>query len=436
MITLEPYIKIIDEIDPMRVYGRIVEITGIILKATGLRVSIGECCRIYTEEGRVIESEVVGFKGDQALLMPIGDIQGIRPNSRVYPIGRRSSIKVSEAMVGRVINALGKALDGKEPIVGKDYPLFNEPLNPLKRKRISEPIDLGIRSINGLLTCGKGQRVGIIAGTGVGKSVLLGMIARFTEADVNVIALIGERSREVREFIERDLGKDGLKRSVVVVCTSQETPLSKVRAAFTATAIAEFFRDQGKNVLLMMDSLTRVAMAQREVGLAIGEPPTTKGYTPSVFTLLPKLLERVGTSDSAGSITGLYTVLVEGDDLTDPVADAAMSVLDGHIILSRELAMQGLYPAIDILRSVSRVMTDIVDKRHLEYAMKFIDLLSTYKKYEDLINIGAYNKGTNPKVDKAIDMIDKLRAYLRQGINDKRDLADSIHSLMLLLEEV
>ncbi len=436
MITLKPYIKLIDNIDPMRVYGRIVEITGIILKATGLRVSIGECCRIYTEEGRVIESEVVGFRGDHALLMPIGDIQGIKPNSRVYPIGRRSSIKVSESMIGRVINALGKAIDGKEPLVGRDYPLFQEPLNPLKRRRITEPIDLGIRSINGLLTCGKGQRVGIIAGTGVGKSVLLGMIARFTEADVNVIALIGERSREVREFIERDLGEEGLKRSVVVVCTSQETPLSKVRAAFTATAIAEFFRDQGKNVLLMMDSLTRVAMAQREVGLAIGEPPTTKGYTPSVFTLLPKLLERVGTSESSGSITGLYTVLVEGDDLTDPVADAAMSVLDGHIILSRELAMQGLYPAIDVLRSVSRVMTDIVDSRHLEYAMKFIDLLSTYKKYEDLINIGAYNQGTNPKVDKAIAMIDRLRAYLRQGINDKRDLADSIHSLMLLFEEV
>ena len=247
---------------------------------------------------------------------------------------------------------------------------------------------------------------------------------------------MGERSREVREFIERDLGEDGLKRSVVVVCTSQETPLSKVRAAFTATAISEYFRDQGKDVLLMMDSLTRVAMAQREVGLAIGEPPTTKGYTPSAFTLLPKLLERAGTSDGSGSITGLYTVLVEGDDLTDPVADAAMSILDGHIILTRELAMQGHYPAIDVLRSVSRVMTDIVDEQHKKYAMKFIDILSTYKKYEDLINIGAYNEGTNPKVDRAIKMIDKLRAYLRQGINDRRDLSDSVHSLMLLFEEV
>ncbi|RMG68592.1 MAG: FliI/YscN family ATPase [Nitrospirae bacterium] len=436
MITLEPFIKLVQEIDPMRVYGRVAEITGIIIKATGLRVSIGECCRIYAENGRAVESEVVGFKDDQVLLMAIGEIQGIRPGSRVYPSGRRSTIRVSNSLIGRVIDSLGNPIDGKEPVTGIDYPLFKEPLNPLKRERISEPIDLGIRSINGLLTCGKGQRMGIIAGTGVGKSVLLGMIARYTEADVNVIALIGERSREVREFIERDLGAEGLKRSVVVVCTSQETPLSKVRAAFAATAIAEFFREQGKNVLLMMDSLTRVAMAQREVGLAIGEPPTTKGYTPSVFTLLPKLLERVGTSEGSGSITGLYTVLVEGDDLTDPVADAAMSVLDGHIILTRELAMQGLYPAIDVLRSVSRVMNDIVDERHREYAMKFIDLLSTYKKYEDLINIGAYNEGTNPKVDRAIKMIDRLRAYLRQGINEQRDLTDSVHSLMLLFEEV
>lgn len=278
--------------------------------------------------------------------------------------------------------------------------------------------------------------MGIIAGTGVGKSVLLGMIARYTEADLSIIGLIGERNREVREFIERDLGEEGLKKSVVVVCTAQEPPLAKVRAAFTVTAIAEYFRNRlGRDVLLMVDSLTRVAMAQREVGLAVGEPPTTKGYTPSVFTLLPNLLERAGTSSGQGSITGLYTVLVEGDDLADPIADAAMSVLDGHIILSRELAMMGQYPAIDVLRSVSRVMNDIVDERHRKLAMEFIEVLSTYRKYEDMISIGAYKEGSNKAVDRAIRMIDKLKVYLRQPINDRRDLADSVHALSLLFDE-
>ncbi len=435
-ITLDRYIKVVEEIDPLRIYGKVVEITGIIIKATGLRVSIGEACKIYGDDGSVIDAEVVGFKDGKVLLMAVGDLQWIKPGSPVYPVGRNLFVRVSEKMIGRIINALGKPIDGKGPIEGDIFPITGELINPLKRQRITEPLDLGIRAINGLLTCGKGQRMGIIAGTGVGKSVLLGMIARYTEADLSIIGLIGERNREVREFIERDLGEEGLKKSVVVVCTAQEPPLAKVRAAFTVTAIAEYFRNRlGRDVLLMVDSLTRVAMAQREVGLAVGEPPTTKGYTPSVFTLLPNLLERAGTSSGQGSITGLYTVLVEGDDLADPIADAAMSVLDGHIILSRELAMMGQYPAIDVLRSVSRVMNDIVDERHRKLAMEFIEVLSTYRKYEDMISIGAYKEGSNKAVDRAIRMIDKLKVYLRQPINDRRDLADSVHALSLLFDE-
>lgn len=435
-ITLDKYIKLVEEIEPLRIYGKVVEITGIIIKATGLRVSIGEACKIYGDDGSVIDAEVVGFKDGKVLLMAVGDLQWIKPGSPVYPVGRNLFVRVSDKMIGRIINALGKPIDGKGPIEGDIFPITGELINPLKRQRITEPLDLGIRAINGLLTCGKGQRMGIIAGTGVGKSVLLGMIARYTEADVSIIGLIGERNREVREFIERDLGEEGLKKSVVVVCTAQEPPLAKVRAAFTVTAIAEYFRNRlGRDVLLMVDSLTRVAMAQREVGLAVGEPPTTKGYTPSVFTLLPNLLERAGTSSWQGSITGLYTVLVEGDDLADPIADAAMSVLDGHIILSRELAMMGQYPAIDVLRSVSRVMNDIVDERHRKLALEFIEVLSTYRKYEDMISIGAYKEGSNKAVDRAIRMIDKLKAYLRQPINDRRDLADSVHALSLLFDE-
>ncbi|RMG03734.1 MAG: FliI/YscN family ATPase [Nitrospirae bacterium] len=435
ILTVEPLLREIEEIDPMRVYGKVVEITGIILKATGMRVSVGEACRIYADDGRVVNAEVVGFKDGKVLLMAIDEIDGIRPGSRIFPVGQNLTVKVSPSLVGRVIDAMGFPIDGLGPVEGEPFPLNGKVLNPLERGRITEPIDLGIRAINGLLTCGKGQRMGIIAGTGVGKSVLLGMIARFTEADVNVIGLIGERSREVREFIERDLGEEGLRKSIVVACTSQEPPLAKVRAAFTATSIAEYFRDMGKDVLLMMDSLTRVSMAQREVGLATGEPPTTKGYTPSVFTLLPKLLERVGRGRGSGSITGLYTVLVEGDDLSDPIADAAMSILDGHIILSRALAMQGHYPAIDVLRSVSRLMLEIVDDTHKEKALRFIEILSTYHKYEDMINIGAYKSGTNLDIDNAIQMHPKLMEYLRQGINERMDLADSIHGLYMLFDE-
>lgn len=435
-INLLPYIDAVKESEPLRVYGKIDEITGIILKATGLKVSIGEACNIYSGDESPIEAEVVGFKDGKVLLMAIDDLSGIKPGSRVMPMGKKLSVRVGYGLMGRVLDDIGMPIDGKSPIKGIEYPLFSSSPNPLKRNRITEPMDLGIRAINGLLTCGKGQRMGIMAGSGVGKSVLLGMIARYTEADVNVIALIGERGREVREFIEKDLGEDGLRKSVVVVSTSEQPPLAKVRGAFTATAIAEYFRQEGKNVLLLMDSLTRVAMAQREIGLAVGEPPTAKGYTPSVFSLLPRLLERVGTSEGSGSITGLYTVLVEGDDMSEPVADITRSILDGHIVLSRTLAAENHYPAIDVLQSISRVMPDIVDSRHREYAGRFIETLAAFKRHEDMINLGVYKEGTNPKVDYAIKMIDKLRGYLRQGINDKRDIIDSLQGLYFIFDEV
>lgn len=436
LIDFEKCLSAVKNADPLIVYGRIEEITGIIIKAAGIKASIGETCRIFSDDGVEVDAEVVGFKENKVLLMALGEIYNIKPGSRVISLGKKVCIKVSEEVIGRVLNHDGNPLDNKGDIHGVNYPLFNPPPNPVKRKRITEPLDLGIRAINGILTCGKGQRVGIMAGSGVGKSVLLGMIARYTTADVTVIALIGERGREVREFIERDLGEEGLKKSIVVVSTSDNPPLTKVRAAFTATAIAEYFRDQGKDVLLLMDSLTRVAMAQREIGLAIGEPPTTKGYTPSVFALFPRLLERAGTWEDKGTITGLYTVLIEGDDIHDPIGDTARSILDGHVVLSRELAMENHYPAIDVLASVSRVMPDIVEKKHKEVAGKFVEVLATYKKVEDMVNLGAYKKGSNPKADYAIDMIDRLKNYLKQDIDRRADLSDSIQALYLLFNEV
>jgi flagellum-specific ATP synthase len=435
-IDLSPYINTVSIIDPMKIYGRVAEITGIIIKATGIKAAIGESCRIFPENDLSMDADIVGFRDGKVMLMAVGDLEGIRLGSRVLPIGKKVSIRVSSHLKGRVINGSGEPLDGKGLIGGVDYPLASQTPHPLKRRRITEPLDLGIRAINGLLTCGKGQRIGIMSAAGVGKSVLLGMIAKYTEASINVIALLGERGREVREFIEKDLGKEGIEKSVVVVSTSEQPPLAKVRAALAATAIAEYFRDRGENVLLLMDSLTRVAQAQREIGLAIGEPPTSKGYTPSVFSLLPKLLERVGTSEGDGSITGIYTVLVEGDDLTDPVADSAKAVLDGHIVLSRELAMENHYPSIDILRSISRLMPDITDPKHQQYASQFIEILATYKRFEDMINLGAYKEGSNPKVDYAIRMVDRLKTYLKQGMNERRDIGDALQGLYLLFDEV
>ena len=344
--------------------------------------------------------------------------------------GREASVPVGRGLLGRIIDPLGRALDGKGPVVPEDYyPLYAEPVSPMERKEIEEPLDVGVRAINGLLTCGKGQRVGIMAGSGVGKSMLLGMIARHTEADVNVIALIGERGREVKEFVKRDLGEEGLERSVLVVATSDKSPLIRMRGAFVATAIAEYFRDQGREVILMMDSLTRFAMAQREIGLSIGEPPTTKGYTPSVFALLPKLLERAGTTPDRGSITGFYTVLVEGDDMNEPIADALRAILDGHIVLSRDLAAEGHYPAVDVLASLSRLMINVVDEEHMRYAQKLIDLLATYKRSEDLVNIGAYNRGSNPKLDYALEKMDRIRSYLRQDYRERVPLERSVQEL-------
>ncbi len=435
-IDFAPYISRVKNSEPLKVYGRIVEITGLTIKATGLDVSIGEACKIYSDNTHPVDAEVVGFKEGKVILMAIGEVSGIKHGSRVAPLGKSMSIRVGDELIGRVIDAAGDPIDGRGPVNGEDYSLFARSPNPLMRKRIEEPLDIGIRSINGLLTCGKGQRIGIMAGSGVGKSVLLGMIAKYSGAAVNVIALIGERSREVREFVEQNLGHEGLKKSVVVVSTSEQAPLAKVRGAFAATAIAEYYRNQGKDVLLLMDSLTRVAMAQREIGLAIGEPPTTRGYTPSVFALIPKLLERVGTSEESGSITGLYTVLVEGDDMLEPVADMSRSVLDGHIVLSRDLAMQNHYPSIDVLQSVSRVMPHIIGERHQKNAGRFIEVMSTYRKFEDMINLGAYKQGSNAKVDYAIKIIDKLRDYLTQDMHELIDFADAVQGLYLIFEEM
>lgn len=435
MIDLDRAIEFIEKKDIRIPYGKVVDITGIIVRSAGIRASIGDPCVIYTDDGMEKDAEVVGFKDDLALLMVIGDIKGIKPGDRVKTLFENKYIKVSDRLIGRIVNDKLEPLDDKGTIEGEPYPIYSHPPHPLKRRRISNPIDLGIRAINGLLTCGKGQRIGIMAGAGVGKSVLMGMIAKYTEAPVTVVALIGERGREVREFIEKDLGEEGLKKSIVVVATADQPPLSKIRASFVATAIAEYFRDRGLDVLLLMDSLTRVAMAQREIGLAIGEPPTTKGYTPSVFAMLPKLLERAGTAEGSGSITGIYTVLVEGDDLSDPVSDSARAILDGHIVLSRELAMENHYPAIDVLASISRLMNDIIDKEHKSLANKFLEVYSIYKKNEDLIKLGLYKQGSDPKIDYALSVIDNMKIYLKQDINEKMDMADSIHGLNLIFHK-
>jgi flagellum-specific ATP synthase len=421
-------------IEPIAVYGRVAQAVGLVIEGYGPISSIGEVCEIRSGDHEGIFAEVVGFRGERILLMPLADVRGVGPGSRLIPHGTPASVPIGEGLLGRVIDGLGRPLDGKGPLgPGRAYSLYAGPMNPLLRGRISEPLDLGIRAINGLLTCGRGQKVGVFAGSGVGKSVLLGMMSRYTEADVNVIALIGERGREVKEFLEKDLTAEGLRRSIVVVATSDQPPLVRIRGAFLATAIGEFFRDAGLRVLLLMDSLTRLAQAQREVGLAIGEPPTTKGYPPSVFAMLPRILERVGGSEGGGSLTGLYTVLVEGDDLADPIADAARSILDGHIVLSRELAAQGHYPAIDVLNSVSRVMTDITTAQHQNYARHVVELLSAYKRAEDLINLGAYKAGTSSRIDLAIRMHDPIREFLRQDINEQMSFAQSLDALSRLV---
>ncbi|QPJ66796.1 MAG: FliI/YscN family ATPase [Candidatus Nitrohelix vancouverensis] len=437
-INLKKYRSYIERSDFINKSGRVNRIIGLVMEGNGPAAPVGSLCTVKPGGGRPsVEAQVVGFRDNRTLLMPLGDMFGIEPGSVIESKDNYPSLNVTEALIGRIINSQGQPLDGKGPIpMGTYYPLMGQPINPMERRRVREPLDLGVRSINGLLSCARGQRVGIMAGTGVGKSVLLGMIARNTNADVNVIALVGERGREVREFIDENLGEEGLKRSVVIVATSDESPLSRLRGALTATTVAEFFRDQGNNVMLMMDSVTRFAQAQREIGLSIGEPPATRGYTPSVFSTLSRLLERAGTSAAEGSITGLYTVLVEGDDLNEPISDAVRAILDGHIALSRDLAAHNHFPAIDVLQSVSRLMIEVVTKEHHERSMKLKDLVATYKEAEDLINIGAYTKGANPKIDVAISKMDAINQYLRQGIMETCSFEDSVNQLNAIIADV
>lgn len=419
------------EIDVVRIYGKVVQVVGLLIESSGPSVAVGDVCKVFPRQGRrPYIAEVVGFREDRVLTMPLGEMHGIAPGSDIVALGEPFSVLVSPAMLGRILNGLGEPMDGRGAITnGERYSVYQEPPHPLTRRRITEAVSTGIKAIDGLLTLGKGQRVGIFAGSGVGKSTLLGMIAKNTSADVNVISLVGERGREVRDFIEKELGEEGLKKTILVVATSDQPALVRVKAALVATTIAEYFREQGADVMLMMDSLTRVATALREIGLTVGEPPTTRGYTPSVFAFFPKLLERAGTS-ARGSITGLYTVLVEGDDMNEPIADAARGILDGHIVLSRRLAAAGHYPAIDVLESISRVMNDVGTPQHISASKKFLDTLATYKEAEDLINIGAYVKGNNPKIDYSIRKIDQMNQFLRQGIQEKAELKDSIAQVM------
>lgn len=436
-LNLEKLEETIENTKVNREFGYITRVVGLIIESVGPEVSIGELCYIKSDQGD-IEAEVVGFNDNKVLLMPIGVMKGITPGAKVIASGSELKIEVGYELLGKVLNGLGTPLTSEkgefQNLNLQEVSVNREPPDPLKRQRIKEPLSIGIKSIDGLLTCGRGQRLGIFAGSGVGKSTLLGMAARNTDADINVIALIGERGREVRDFIEEDLGPEGLKNSVVVVATSDKPALIRMKAASVATAIAEFFRDQGEDVLLMMDSITRVAMALREVGLASGEPPATRGYPPSVFAKLPKLLERTGTNDK-GSITALYAVLVEGDDFNEPISDTVRGILDGHITLSRQLASKNHFPAVDVLESVSRVMKDVVTEDHIENANKLKKLLADYKEAEDLISIGAYERGSNPKVDRAIDKIDRINDFLQQRIEEKvsfertkKKLADIINN--------
>jgi flagellum-specific ATP synthase len=431
VFSADPYLDALRGADLVRQYGKVRQVIGVVIESLGPNMAVGETCSISSKgTAQPVLAEVVGFRDNKVLIMPLGELMGIGAGSDVVAHGAPLEIGVTDHLLGRVLGGLGRPIDGKGTIVAENRAVVTAaPPPPLSRRRVTEPLPLGIRAIDGLLTCGKGQRVGIFAGSGVGKSTILGMIARNTAADVNVIALVGERGKEVRDFIERDLGEEGLRRSVVVVSTSDQPALVRIKAAFVAMTIAEYFRDQGLDVMFMMDSVTRFAMAQREVGLAIGEPTTTRGYTPSVFALLPKLLERAGTSQR-GTITGLFAVLVDGDDMNEPVADAVRSILDGHIVLSRQLASANQYPAIDVLQSVSRVMPDVADANQYSAASAVRDILATYKDAEDLINIGAYVPGSNPRVDLALSKIEGIRHFLRQGIYETSSPEQTLAKLM------
>lgn len=430
-LDAERYLEHLKPIDPVRVNGKVTQVIGLTVESEGPDASIGDVCLIYpARSGKPLKAEVVGFRDNKVILMPLGELQSIGPGCDVVGTGKPLTVQVGSDLLGKVLDGLGQPLDGT--FISSRMPhhsTHNQPSNPLMRPRVHEPLSVGVRAIDGLLTVGKGQRVGIFAGSGVGKSTLLGMVARNTAADVNVIALIGERGREVLEFIEKDLGPEGLARSVVIVATSDQPALIRMKGALIATTIAEYFRDRGLNVMLMMDSVTRYAMALREVGLAIGEPPATRGYTPSVFAALPKLLERAGTSQK-GSITAFYTVLVDGDDMNEPIADAVRGILDGHIVLSRDLAHKGHFPAIDVLASISRVMKEIVPEEQQDAANELKRLLAIYKSSEDLINIGAYQRGSNEKIDQAIEAHDAIQAFTRQKTNEKIDYETSREALI------
>lgn len=414
-LDLSRYQRSLTQLNPMRISGRVVQVIGLTIEAVGLDCQIGEICKIQTRRDEVVLSEVVGFRNSTTLLMPLGDMEGIQPDSRVYPQGTVFRAPVGNELLGRVLDGIGDPIDSGGPLGDlQTMAINNSAPHPMERQIIKEPLVTGVRAIDGMLTCGKGQRMGIFAGSGVGKSTLMGTIARSSRSDVSVIALIGERGREVRDFVEKDLGPEGLKRSVVVVSTSDKPALLRLKAAYVAMTIAEYFRNEGLDVTFLMDSVTRFAMAQREVGLAIGEPPASRGYTPSVFALLPKLLERAGTG-RCGSITGYFTVLVEGDDFNEPICDAVRSILDGHIILSRQLATRNHYPAIDVLGSISRVMPTITSPEHRNWAAKSRRLLATYEKARDLINIGAYVAGSDPEIDEAIAFMPQLNNFLLQG---------------------
>ncbi len=416
------------------VEGKLTRMVGLTLEAVGCRAAVGGCCDVINAGGERIEAEVVGFAGESLYLMPTGDIRGLEPDARVVPSGRMSEATVGDALLGRIIDGSGKPLDGRGPIHSRTrWPLNGESINPLARDPIRQPLDVGIRAINALLSVGRGQRLGLFAGSGVGKSILLGMMTKYTDADVVVVGLIGERGREVKEFVDNILGTKGLARAVVVAVPADQPPLRRMHGAMLATSIAEYFRSAGRNVLLLMDSLTRFAQAQREIGLAINEPPATKGYPPSVFAKLPQLVERAGNGDKGGgSITAFYTVLVEGDDQNDPIADAARAILDGHIVLSRRLAEAGHYPAIDIEASVSRAMNDITGRDHLAAARAFKRLYSTYQQNRDLIAVGAYESGSNDNIDLAISAMPQLESFLRQDMHNSFDLDQSTEELLTL----
>ena len=424
----------LEQPSPLQVEGRITRIVGLTLEAVGCQAPIGGRCLIVGPNS-MVEAEVVGFSNEKLFLMPTGDIRGIEPNARVIPTGNVYEVPVSDQLLGRVLDGAGKPLDGKGPIHARErMPLTGRVINPLTRRAIDKPLDVGVQAINSMLTVGEGQRIGLFAGSGVGKSVLLGMMTRYTTADIIVVGLIGERGREVKEFIDKSLGPEGMARSVVVASPADASPLMRLHGASLATAIAEYFRDQGKNVLLLMDSLTRYAQAQREIALAIGEPPATKGYPPSVFAKLPALVERAGTGDvGGGSITAFYTVLAEGDDQQDPISDASRAILDGHVVLSRQIAESGRYPAIDIEASISRVMTEIVSEEQLQAARRFKQIYSCYQQNKDLISVGAYTRGSDPRIDEAIALYPRFEAFLSQGMHQPVTLAQSQKGLLDLV---